>query len=79
MQSSPKINIFLIVKLYVQEKEPFFFIFHKLQLPGINLLKCSVLPSIHRKMIIYIQIYEPKALRISRLLKKKMVEINDDN
>lgn len=30
-------------------------------------------------MIIYIQIYEPKALRISRLLKKKMVEINDDN
>ena len=25
MQNFPKINIFLIVKLHVQEKEPFFF------------------------------------------------------
>lgn len=75
MQNSPKINIFLIVKLYVQEKEPFFFIFHKLKLPGINLLKCSILPSIHRKMIIYTQIYEPKALRISQLLKKRWLKL----
>ena len=27
MQNFPKINIFLIVKLHVQEKEPFFFLY----------------------------------------------------
>lgn len=52
------------------KKNSHFLIFHKLKLPGINLLKSSVLPSIHRKMVIYIQIYEPKALRISVIKKK---------
>lgn len=32
----------------------------------------------HRMMVIYIQIYEPKALRVSQLLKKS-VELNGDN